>query len=137
MDLQLGTEKRRRFPSMMMTPEYICGQQLSSQTGSFRITANLKVRLAANQCQGKVLHGACFVGVVEPGARLHDVIKGEPLLCSSQRLAHRRRMQAYSLVVSNVPPAFPISGQDLWEEAPCNDRVKNQVIVRVVIDRPR
>ena len=40
-------------------------------------------------------------------------------------------MQADYLIIGDVPPTFTVTLEKLWVEAPCYDRVQDQVIVVV------
>jgi hypothetical protein len=55
---------------------------------------------------------------------LHNVIIGEPVKFVVT-LINTRWVDADGLVVGHVPPAFPISCQQLWVETPSDDRARN------------
>ena len=69
--------------------------------------------------------------VVELVARLHDVVKGQPLRRALDALVDGRRMQADHLIIRHVLPALALASEEFGIEAPSDDGVEDQVVVIV------
>lgn len=94
----------------------------------------LKLNLATQQRDGKVIDGTGLERIIIPIPCLHEMVIRDPSDVSLVGgFVDRRRMQRHGLVVGDAAPAPALAGEKLRVEAPGGDGVDDGVVGAVCV----